>query len=173
VPTVKTFIDKWRLLGYEPKVLVATAGPDQGQAFLNAIGTGNADGIMVPNGWYANLPNALSHVMVQDYIAKYGGTGAAINADVAESYSAGEILAAAVTGTGGTVQSKIINYLHSHVMPTVLGPVKFQANGENSDATADAVLFQWQPVAKFVQVLPTKKLGSVPIIATKPSWTGG
>ena len=29
--------------------------------------------------------------MVQDYIAKFGGTASDINADVAEAYSAGEV----------------------------------------------------------------------------------
>ena len=51
---------------------------------------------MVPNGWSGAYPNALSHVMVQDYIAKYGGTAAGINADVAEAYGAGQVEAAAV-----------------------------------------------------------------------------
>ena len=29
---------------------------------------------MVPDGWYGGEQNALSHVMVEDYIAKFGGT---------------------------------------------------------------------------------------------------
>ena len=46
---------------------------------------GTAVGAMVPNGWSGDYQNqnALSHVMVQDYIAKYGGTASQINADVA------------------------------------------------------------------------------------------
>ena len=56
---------------------------------------------MVPNGWSGDYPNALSHVMVQDYIAKYGGTACRINADVAEAYSAGQVEQAAVEDTHG------------------------------------------------------------------------
>jgi branched-chain amino acid transport system substrate-binding protein len=159
VPTVQAFIKEFAAMGYTPKIFIAAAGPDQGQAFLNAVGTSNAIGVMVPNGWYGGYPNALSHVMVQDYIAKYGGTASGINADVAESYSAGEVLAAAVTATGGTVQSKLATWLHSHTVQTVLGPVAFSLDGANTDTKNSATIFQWQPGAggtgaEFVQVLP-------------------
>ena len=82
--------------------MIAASGPDQGQAFLNTLNPINAQAIMVPDGWFGGEQNALSHVMVQDYIAKFGGTSSDINADVAEAYSAGEILADAVTATHGT-----------------------------------------------------------------------
>ena len=74
--------------------MIASSGPDQGEEFLHHIGPANAEAIMVPDGWFGGEQNALSHVMVQDYIAKFGGTTNDINADVAEAYSAGETLAA-------------------------------------------------------------------------------
>jgi branched-chain amino acid transport system substrate-binding protein len=159
VPTVVAFMHEFAAMHYTPKIFIAAAGPDQGQAFLNAVGTGNAIGVMVPNGWYGGYPNALSHVMVQDYIAKYGGSASDINADVAESYSAAQVLAAAVKATDGTVQPKLATWLHGHTVQTVLGPVAFYNNGENKDALKSATIFQWQPAAggtgaKFVQVLP-------------------
>jgi branched-chain amino acid transport system substrate-binding protein len=173
VPTVQAFIKVFIARHYTPKLLIAASGPDQGSQFLGAIGTGNAYGIMVPNGWYGAYPNALSHVMVQDYIARYGGAASAVNADVAESYSAAESLQAAVVATGGTVQSQLINWLHKNTVPTVLGPVSFAANGENTKEAAE--IFQWQPgpggVPQFVQVLPTKSEGSVHAIFKSP-WNG-
>jgi branched-chain amino acid transport system substrate-binding protein len=159
VPTVQAFMKDFAAQNYHPKIFIAAAGPDQGQAFLNAVGTANAIGTMVPNGWYGGFPNALSHVMVQDYIAKYGGTASGINADVAESYSAGEVLAAAVKATGGTVQSKLDSWLHGHTVQTVLGLVAFNSDGANTDTANSATIFQWQPGAggtgaRFVQALP-------------------
>ena len=53
--------------------------------------------------------------MVQEYIAKYGGTPSGVNADVAEAYSVGQVLQPAVKATGGIDQQKILNYLHSGV----------------------------------------------------------
>ena len=112
VPTVAAFINEFKRLRFNPQMIIAAAGPDQGQAFLDAVGTGTADGIMVPNTWYGGFPNALSHVMVQEYIAKYGGTASEINGDVAEAYSAGQVMADAV-GSVGLSQQKIIAFLHS------------------------------------------------------------
>jgi branched-chain amino acid transport system substrate-binding protein len=173
VPTVQAFIKYFIARHYTPKLLIAASGPDQGNQFLGAIGTGNAYGIMVPNGWYGAYPNALSHVMVQDYIAKYGGAASDINADVAESYSAAQALQAAVEATGGTVQSKLISWLHKNTVQTVLGPVSFSGVGENTKESA--AIFQWQPgpggVPQFVQVLPLKSAGSVRPIPKSP-WTG-
>ncbi|MBO0813931.1 MAG: ABC transporter substrate-binding protein [Actinobacteria bacterium] len=173
VPTVQAFVKQFVARHYNPKMFIAAAGPDQGQAFINAIGgPGNSVGIMVPNGWFGASPNALSHLMVQDYIAKYGGTASGINADVAESYSAGEVLAAAVAGTKGLSQRAIINWLHGHTVQTVVGEARFGDNGENLAAEPSALIFQWQPNEQFVQVLPAKTLGAKPIILVKPNWTG-
>ena len=178
VPTVAGFINVFRQKGFNPQMLIATSGPDQGQNFLNAIGTGNADGIMVPNTWYGGFPNALSHIMVQEYIAKYGGTASDINGDVAEAYSAGQVMADAVTNVGLS-NAKIIGFLHGLRAPlnTVQGPalwakyVAHQPSGQNIRAAS--FIFQWQTGAHFVQVLSTGGKPSASIDPSKPAWTSG
>jgi len=176
VPTVSGILKEFVRQRFNPKMIIAASGPDQGQAFLNAVGTGNADGIMVPDGWYGGFPNALSHVMVQEYIAKYGGTASDINADVAEAYSSGEVLADAVQNVGLS-NAKIIAFLHSGVrLDTVQGPARWgryvarQPSGVNNQAVS--FVFQWQSGAHFVKVLPTGG-DSIAITATKPLWTTG
>jgi branched-chain amino acid transport system substrate-binding protein len=173
VPGVQEIMQAFEQQHYNPKILAASAGPDQGAAFLSAVGgSKNATGTMVPNGWYPGLPNPLSHAFVHDYNAKYGGTPADINADAAEAYSVGETLAAAVKATNSLSNAKVISYLHSGVtLQTVQGPAKFNAIGEN--VVADHFIFQWQSGAKFVQVLPTTATGSVPIVNPKPAWGQG
>ena len=171
VPTVLAFIHVFEAKNYTPKMFIAASGPDQGLAFLNTVGPANATGIMVPDGWSGAFPDALSHVMVQDYIAKFGGTASGINADVAESYSAGEILASAITATGSLDNAKIIAYLHSGVtLQTVQGPVKFDGTGQN--VVASTFIFQWQS-SQFVQVLPLDAAGSTQIQAIKQPWLTG
>ena len=54
--------------------------------------------------------------MVAEYIKKYGGTAAGVNADVAEAYAVGQVVADAVKATGGFNNAKIITYLHSGVV---------------------------------------------------------
>jgi branched-chain amino acid transport system substrate-binding protein len=153
---------------YEPKAFIATAGPDQGTQFIKAVGTGNEDGIFVPNGWYGGFKKADSEQMVKEYIAQYGGDASGVNADVAEAYSVGQVLAQAVQATHGFDQQKIISYLKSGAtLNSVQGPVKFDSLGEN---TAQKTLtFQWQN-GKLVQSIPTSTPGSTPPQYPKPAW---
>src|SRR6516162_4131373 len=173
VPGVQAVMQALMQQHFTPKILAASAGPDQGAAFLSAIGgSTNATGTMVPNGWYAGFNNPLSHAFVNAYIAKYGGAPADINADAAEAYSVGDTLAAAVNATKSLSNTKVISYLHSGVtLQTVQGPAKFNAIGEN--IVASHFIFQWQHGAKFVQVLPTSAQGSVAIVNPKPAWGQG
>ncbi len=171
VPTVSAFITAFQQQHYNPKILAATSGPDQGAAFLKAIGPANATGIFVPNGWYAGLQNPLSQAFVKAYIAKYGGTGADINADAAEAFSVGETAAQAIAGTKSIDNAKIIAWLHSHPTETVQGPARYNNIGEN--VVASKYIFQWQHGQKFVQVLPAGASGSVPIVNPRPDWGKG
>src|SRR5260370_6357617 len=58
VPTIAAFTQAFVQQHYNPKVFIATAGPDQGGAYLKAVGRhGKADGVMVPNAWYGGSPN--------------------------------------------------------------------------------------------------------------------
>jgi branched-chain amino acid transport system substrate-binding protein len=170
VPTVSAFMQAFEQQHYNPKMFIAAAGPDQGAAFISVVGKGNAVGMMVPNGWYPGYKNAASQAMVNEYVAKYGGSPSDVNADVAEAYSVGQVMDQAVVATGGTNNAKIISYLHGGVtLSTVQGSVTFNSLGENTAALA--FTFQWQPNAVFNQVLPTSASGSVAIINPKPNWT--
>jgi branched-chain amino acid transport system substrate-binding protein len=170
VPTVSAFIHTFIQQHYNPKAFIATGGPDQGAAFLKAIGgPTNAEGIMVPNGWYPGYAKADSQKMVQEYVAKYGGSPSDVNSDVAEAYSVGQVMAQAVNATQSFDNAKIIAYLHSGVtLNSVQGPVKFNSLGENGAAAAFA--FQWQKGGNFVQVLPVGATGSKPVLYPKPNW---
>jgi branched-chain amino acid transport system substrate-binding protein len=165
VPTVQTFMQVFEQQHYTPKLFIAAAGPDQGAAFVSAVGEGNENGMMVPDGWYPGIDITASQQMVKEYLAQYHGTASSINADVAEAYSVGQIVEQAVDATGGTDNAKIIAYLHSGVtLKSVQGDVTFDALGENGAAAA--FVFQWQR-GKFVQVLPTMA-GSSAVINKAP-----
>jgi branched-chain amino acid transport system substrate-binding protein len=128
---------------YNPKAIVATAGPDQGDAFLKAIGGAtSAEGIMVPNGWYAQQTTPGNQEMVQAFLKKYGGDISAISSDVPEGYSVGQVVQQAVTKVGSLDQAKLIQVLHNNTFTSVQGPVKFDNTGQNT--AIQAFLFQWQ-----------------------------
>jgi branched-chain amino acid transport system substrate-binding protein len=170
VPTVSAFVHSFIQQHFNPKAFIATAGPDQGATFVKAIGTGNENGIYVPNGWYGGFQKADSQQMVKEYIAKYGGTPSDVNADVAEAYSVGQAIAQAVQATHSLNNQKILTYLHSGAaLDSVQGPVKFDSLGENTAGTT--LTFQWQN-GTLVQTLPTTTPGSKPPVFPKPAWKG-
>jgi branched-chain amino acid transport system substrate-binding protein len=168
VPTISAFTQAFVQQHYNPKVFIATAGPDQGSAYVKAVGgVGNTEGVMVPNAWFGGSPNPASKTMVAEYIGQYGGTASGVNADVAEAYSVGQVMAQAVKATNGLVNAKIISYLHSgKVLTSVQGPVSFDSVGQNLQATA--FVFQWQ-AGNLVQVLPAGN-GATPVQFPKAAW---
>jgi branched-chain amino acid transport system substrate-binding protein len=169
VPTVSTFMQAFEQAHYQPEIFIAASGPDQGIAFLGSVGQANATGVMVPDGWYGAYSNPLSYVMVEEYIAKYGGTASDINADVAEAYSVGQVVDLAVTHDKNLSNAQLIRYLHSRVtLQSAQGPVQFNNLGENLKPAA--FVFQWQN-GSFNQVLPSGPAGSATILYPKPHWS--
>ncbi len=168
VPTVQQFMQAFEQAHYTPRFFIAAAGPDQGAAFTSAVGVGNADGMMVPDGWYPGYNNPTSEQLVDEYVKEYGGPKSGVNSDVAEAYSVGQIMEQAVNATHGLNNAKIIAYLHSGVtLSSVQGQVQFDALGENGKAAA--FVFQWQN-GQFVQVLgPTASPAQ--LLWPKPAWT--
>jgi branched-chain amino acid transport system substrate-binding protein len=143
LPDVSAFIQDFHQQHYNPQALIATAGPDQGTQFLQAVGGADvAEGVLVPNGWYPDLNATGNQQMVQEYIKKYGGDKSGISSDVPEAYSVGQVVAQAVTQNNSLDQAKLISTLHSGTFQSVQGSVKFDSTGQNTDAVA--YLFQWQ-----------------------------
>jgi branched-chain amino acid transport system substrate-binding protein len=168
VPTVSAFTHVFIQQHYSPKAFIATAGPDQGAQFVKAVGSGNQNGIFVPGLWYGGYHQATSQTMVKEYIAKYGGNASGVNADVAEAYAVGQVIAQAVQSTHSLSNSKLVSYLHSGAtFHTVIGLAKFNPKGENT--IGQSLVFQWQK-GNLVQTLPKTANGSVAPVFPKPGW---
>jgi branched-chain amino acid transport system substrate-binding protein len=142
LPDVSAFVKQFVQQNYNPKALIATAGPDQGAQFIQNVGANHTEGIMVPNGWYATADNPGNADMVKAYTAQYGGTPAEMSSDIPEAYSVGEVTAQAVKNIGSLDQKKLIAELHASTFDSVQGKVKFDATGQNT--AAFSFVFQWQ-----------------------------
>ena len=126
---------------------------------------------MVPNTWFPGSTFYQNSDMVKLYLKMFGGTANDISADVAEAFSAGQVLTQAVNHINSTSNATLQKYLHSNVtFQTVQGPVKFLPDGENQAATP--FVFQWQH-GQLVDVLPAGVAHAVPILAVKPAWGAG
>ena len=142
LPDISAFVKQFVQQNYNPKALIATAGPDQGAQFIQNVGANHTEGIMVPNGWYPTQKTPGNAAMVAAYTKQYGGTAAEVSSDVPEGYSVGEVTAQAVQKVGSLDQKKLIAELHSGTFDSVQGKVKFDATGQNVDAFS--YVFQWQ-----------------------------
>lgn len=162
---------------FNPKAIIASAGPDQGAQFTGPLGGAKvAEGIFYPNGWDASLsipavsgvPGSISNTdFVNDFIAAYGGAAADISADSPEAYAAGQVLQQAAEKIHSIDNAKLIAELHSgDTFQTVQGAVKFDSTGQN---TAGVVyVFQWQK-GKVAVVYPTAQAEATPEYP-KPAW---
>ncbi len=168
LPDISAFIQDFKQQHHNPQVLIATAGPDQGDQFIKAVGLKSTEGVFVPNGWYPQAKNLGNADMVKAYLAKYGGTADAISADVAEAYSVGQVLEQAVNKIHSIDNTALIKELHSgDTFNSVQGPVKFDDSGQNS--AAQAYLFQWQK-GSFIPVYPPASATMSPEFP-KPQWS--
>lgn len=161
------FVHAFMQQGYNPKALYTANGANPPQ-FAPAIGgTSNANGIVTSGSWFPEYNNPDSQAFVSAYLKAYGGTADSIDPSVAEAYSVGEVMQAAVQATHSLDQQTIINYLHSGAtIQTVLGPVSFDNSGQNK--AASAFLFQWQG-GKYVAADPPEA-GVQGLVFPKPAW---
>lgn len=154
----RTVFQEFKKFHYNPRALVATAGPNRGQDFVSAIGGMKyTEGVFVPDGWYPQANNFQNAEMVQAYLAKYGGTIDQISAEVAESFSVGQVLQQVVAATNSINNAQLVAKLQSGIVfNTVQGTAQFDSPlaadaGQNRQAIA--YLFQWQN-RRFLPVYP-------------------
>lgn len=169
LPDIVAYIQAFKQQHYNPKAIIATAGPDQGAQFTKAIGgAASAEGVFVPNGgWYPQINTFQNAQMVKDFLTQYGGTADAISSDVAEAFAVGQVLEQAAKNAGTIDNTKLIAELHSgKTYQSVQGPVKFNDQGQNVLATG--YLFQWQK-GTLVSVFPADLATNKPQYP-KPSW---
>jgi branched-chain amino acid transport system substrate-binding protein len=168
VALTKQFIQQ----NYNPKALVATAGPDQGAQFTSStsgVGVNNTEGILVPNAWAPNFPFPGNAALMKEYVKVYGGKIADVSSDVAEGYSVGQVTVQAVTKIGSLKQKALLAALHAGTFTSVQGPVKFDPTGQN--ILAASYIFQWQNAdkadAQFPGFVPNAKKALVALAPSK------
>jgi branched-chain amino acid transport system substrate-binding protein len=160
---ITAFIQQFKQQNYNPKALIASAGPDQGAQFIQAVGANETEGVMVPNSWFPGADFPGNAAMMSAFLKKYGGNAADVSSDVPQAYSVGEVVQQAVNATQSLDNAKIIAYLHSASnLQSVQGAVKFDSTGQN--VAAQALIFQWQ----HGQLLPFKLDSSNNLVAVPP-----
>jgi branched-chain amino acid transport system substrate-binding protein len=153
---------------YNPKLIIASAGPDQGQAFIQAIGAKNTEGLLVPNdGWWPES-KAYQNADFVPFIEQQLKIGPAdISSDQVQAFSVGQVLEQALSQTQSLDNQKLINVLRNGTFQSLQGPVAFDSTGQNKLAVA--YLFQWQH-GNLIPVFPQEQ-ASGNVEYPKPNWT--
>jgi branched-chain amino acid transport system substrate-binding protein len=161
---MKTFLQQH----FNPKLIAASAGPDQGQDFINAIGKNNTEGLIVPNdGWWPEAKNYQNTEFIQLITSKYKITSDAISSDSVQAFSVGQVLQQAIEKTKSLDNQKLIDELRADTFQSLQGPVAFDDVGQNKLSVA--YLFQWQK-GSLIPVYPQGQ-AQANVEYPKPNWT--
>lgn len=160
---LKTFIHQH----FNPKLIIASAGPDQGQGFIQAIGAKNTEGLLVPNdGWWPQSNAYQNSDFVSLITSKYKITSDAISSDSVQAFSVGQVLQQALAKTQSLDNQKLMDELRTGSFQSLQGPVAFDASGQNKLAVA--YLFQWQK-GQLIPVFPQEQ-AQANVEFPKPTW---
>lgn len=157
------FVQSLQKLRFSPKILFQTNAPTD-ETYASAVGKGNADGVFTAEAWSAQAPYPGNAVFVSEYTKEYGK---APTEDAANSYTAGQVLAAAVTAVGSTDQKALAQWLHTHPVDTIVGPLTWDATGVPQGTL---LLAQWQDDALKI-VAPEKAATTKNVLNPKPGWS--
>ncbi len=142
---------------YNPQMLIETSGPDQVDQFLSGVGT--PDGIFVPNSWWPDAKTIGNTELISSYMARYHIAKASISSDVAQAYSAAQVMQQAIEHTHSLDNRLLIKDMSTAQFSTVQGPIQFDATGQNRLAFPS--LFQWQG-KQLLPVYPTSIAQATP-----------
>lgn len=155
---------------FNPKLIVATSGPDQGDAFVKALGgTQSVEGLIVPNdGWWPTKAQDAfqQQQFISGYVAKYGGSQDDISSDSVQAFSVMQVLAQAINKIHSLDNVALMQVFRANTFSTLQGPVKFGADGQN--IASIPFLFQWQK-GHLIPVFPLNQALQNPEYP-KPAW---
>jgi len=160
------FVRSLQKLNYNPKVLFQTNAPTD-EAYPSAIGgAANANGVFTAQSWSATASYPGNQGFVQAYTKMFG---APPTEDAANSYTAGQVLQAAVRAVGSLDQSALAKWLHDNTVSTIVGPLKWDKAG---DPEGSLLLSQWQHGTLQV-VAPASAATTKTVLVAKPAWENG
>lgn len=157
------FVRSLEKLKFSPKVLFQTNAPAD-EAYPSAIGKSNAEGVFTAEAWSAKATYPGNAEFVAAYTKMFGS---APTEDAANSYTAGQVLAAAVKAVGKIDQKALAAWLHSHTVNTIVGPLKWDSAG---DPEGSLLLAQWQR-GELKIIAPKSAATTNSVVNPKPGWT--
>jgi branched-chain amino acid transport system substrate-binding protein len=155
-------VRSFQKVGFSPKMLYQENAPTD-PAYPKAIGVANTEGIFTPIAYSAEAEFPGNSEFVAGYKAKYKTSP---SEDAANSYTAGQVLAAAVEAVGKLDQTAIAGWLHKNTVDTIVGPLSWDEAGRPQ---GELLLGQYQG-GQLRVVAPAKAATVKQAVVTKPAW---
>jgi branched-chain amino acid transport system substrate-binding protein len=158
-------IRSFEKIGFSPKFLFQTKAPSSTTTFPTAVGAKNTEGIFTAAAWHPKSANPGNAAYVQAYQKKFG---TASDEDAAASYTAGQVLQAAVQAVGKIDQAAIATWLHRNSVQTILGKLSWDSRGVPQGSL---LLVQWQN-GQLQVISPAAAATTKAVVRPKPAWVG-
>lgn len=156
-------IRSFQKLGFSPKMFYQTNTPTD-PTFPDAIGgVAKTEGIFTFLSWHPAAAYPGNSEFVAGYTKKFGYAPVE---DAANSYTAGQVLAAAVKAAGSLDQEAMAKWLHENTVETIVGPLNWDPAGRSQ---GEMLLGQFQG-GKLEVVGPAEAVTGKSIVYDKPAW---
>jgi branched-chain amino acid transport system substrate-binding protein len=157
------FVRSLEKLSFSPKIFFQTKSPSD-DTYPGAIGERNTEGIFTAEAWSSQAKYSGNADFVSAYTKMFSHAPAE---DAANSYTAGQVLAAAVKAVGRIDQAALATWLHANTVDTIVGPLKWDATGVPGGTL---LLAQWQSGALHI-VAPESASTTTKVVNPKPAWS--
>ncbi|MBP2330289.1 branched-chain amino acid transport system substrate-binding protein [Kibdelosporangium banguiense] len=157
-------IRAFRQIGFSPKIMFQTNAPGNGKQYSDGVGMPATEGVFYSTSWSETAKTPLNSEFVAEYRKRFNSPP---TEDAADAFAAGQVLKAAVTGVGKIDQVALADWLRANEVPTILGPLRWAANGEPQTSF---MLAQWQN-GKVEVVSPKQAATTEKVVFPKPGWT--
>src|SRR4051794_33081804 len=126
--------------GFTPKMFYETSTPSFADQYVKAVGEENTEGVMYAVSYSPEAQTPGNKEFVAEY-KKLFGAGIPPE-DAADAYAAAEVMQAAVEAVGSIDdQLKLADWIRSHKVDTILGPLAWNQDGSPN---GDFLIGQWQ-----------------------------
>jgi branched-chain amino acid transport system substrate-binding protein len=156
-------VRSFKQLGFSPKILFQTSAPSNSKQYSDGVGLKNTEGVFYTVSWNEKAKTPLNPEFVADYRKRFNADPAE---DAADAFAASQVVQAAVQAVGAIDQDKLADWLHSHQVQTILGPLHWSATGE---PLSTFILAQWQHGTVEI-VAPPAAATTNTIVNPKPAW---
>ena len=146
---------------FSPTMLYQLNSPTD-PAYPEQVGAGNEEGIFTPLAYSTESTFPSNVAFVEGFTAQFGH---APSEDAANSYTAGQVLAAAVEAVGELDQPAMAEWLHSNTVETIVGPLSWDESGRPN---GELLLGQYQ--GGVLRIVAPADVATADIIFVKPAW---